>query len=194
VLPKRKGRVGLMALFLSMLNVLAFPWHLWPLVAHPGGGGGGAVINSEEFLKFYICYLTSRRGCLRSGKSQQSDVASQARRYQPWAWRCLYWRDTTLFWHPQGSPFRLLQDASLMYYDIIFGRLTTVDQEITARYISLLNRADPDMLQFMQYDINQCDASKGETYKLAKEFGQNLIDNTREVIGKPPMYKDVALH
>jgi len=28
----------------------------------------------------------------------------------------------------------------------------------------------------------------------SKEFGQKLIDNTREVIGKPPMYKDGALH
>ena len=86
------------------------------------------------------------------------------------------------------------QDTLLMYYDIIFGRLITVDREITARCIALLNRADPDMLQFMQYNINQCDASKGETYRLAKEFGQKLIDNTREVIGKPPMYKDGTLY
>ena len=69
-----------------------------------------------------------------------------------------------------------------MYYAIIFGWLTTLDREITARCIALLNRADPDMLQFMQYNINQCDTSKGETYRLAKEFGQKLIDNTREVI------------
>jgi fatty acid synthase subunit alpha, fungi type len=39
-----------------------------------------------------------------------------------------------------------------------------------------------------------CDALKGETYRLAKEFGQKLINNTREVIGKPPMYKDGALY
>jgi fatty acid synthase subunit alpha, fungi type len=84
------------------------------------------------------------------------------------------------------------QDALLMYYDSIFGRLTTVDREITARCIALLNRADPDMLQFMQYNINHCDASKGETYRLAKEFGQKLIDNTREVVGKPPVCKDGA--
>ena len=81
-----------------------------------------------------------------------------------------------------------------MYYDIISGQLTTVDREITMRCIALLNQADPDMLQFMQYNINQCNASKGETYRLAKEFGQKLIDNTREVIRKPPMYKDGALH
>ena len=49
-----------------------------------------------------------------------------------------------------------------MYYDIIFGRLTTVDREITARCIAFLNRADPDMLQFMQYNIDQCDALKGD--------------------------------
>ena len=50
-------------------------------------------------------------------------------------------------------------------------------------HVALLNRADSDMLQFMQYNINQCDASKGETYRLAKEFGQKLIDNTKEVFG-----------
>ena len=34
LLPKRKGRVGLMVLFLSMRSVLAFPWHLRALVVH----------------------------------------------------------------------------------------------------------------------------------------------------------------
>jgi fatty acid synthase subunit alpha len=82
------------------------------------------------------------------------------------------------------------QDALVMFYDIIFGRLTTVDREITARCIALLYRADPELLTYMQYNIDQCDASKGETYKLAKQFGQQLIDNTREVIGQPPVYKD----
>ena len=86
------------------------------------------------------------------------------------------------------------QDTLLIYYDIIFGWLTTLDREITAHCIALLNWADPDMLQFMQYNINQCDASKRETYRLANEFGQKLIDNTRGVIGKPPMYKDGMLY
>ena len=79
---------------------------------------------------------------------------------------------------------------------IIFGQPTTVNWEITTCCIALLIWADPDMLQFMQYHINQCDALKGETYRQAKEFGQKLpvIDNTREVIGKPLMYKDGVLH
>ena len=46
------------------------------------------------------------------------------------------------------------QDALIVYYDIIFGRLTTVDCKITARCIVLLNRADPDLLTYMQYNIN----------------------------------------
>jgi len=94
-------------------------------------------------------------------------------------------RHFDLFWN------WVRQDALLMYYDIISGRLTTVDCDITARCISLLNRIDPDMLQYHIYKRNP---SEEETYKLAKEFGQQLTDNTREVIGKPPLCKDGEFH
>ncbi|KAG1761974.1 hypothetical protein EDD22DRAFT_953541 [Suillus occidentalis] len=83
------------------------------------------------------------------------------------------------------------QDTLLMYYDIIHGRLTTVDRELTARCIALLNRADPKLLTYMQYNIDRCDASKRDIYVLAKQFGQQLIDNTKEVIDQPPVYKTV---
>jgi fatty acid synthase subunit alpha len=49
-----------------------------------------------------------------------------------------------------------------MYYNITFGRITTVDREITVCCIALLNRADPDMLKYMQYNIDQHSPSKGE--------------------------------
>ena len=77
-----------------------------------------------------------------------------------------------------------------MFYDIIFGRLTTVDREITARCIRLLNCADPEFITHMQYYIDKCDPTRGENYRLAKQFGQQLIDNCREVVGKPPLYRD----
>ena len=48
----------------------------------------------------------------------------------------------------------------------------------------------PELLTYMQYNINRCDASKGQTYQLAKQFGQQLIEHTREVIGQPPVYKN----
>ena len=178
-----------------------------------GGGGGGATINSEEFLKFqadqhkfaaqhvelYMRYLgrDSRAGEVAFDTEKASNLALQAkldsinREHGDAYIEGIQPRfDVLKARHFDSSWNWVRQDALLMYYDIIFGRLTTVDREITARCIALLNRADPDMLQFMQYHIDQCDPSKGETYRLAKEFGQKLIDNTREVVGKPPMYKD----
>jgi hypothetical protein len=80
-----------------------------------------------------------------------------------------------------------------MFYDIIFGRLTTVDREITARCIAIMNRADPMLLRYMQFHIDHVDPDRGETYRLAKEFGQQLIDNCKEVVGQNPLYKDGQL-
>lgn len=178
-----------------------------------GGGGGGATINSEEFLKFqveqerfaaqnielYMRYLKrdSRSGEIAFDKEKANTAVLQAKLdsiakehgdtyiegIQPVF-------DPLKARHFDSSWNWVRQDALVMYYDIIFGRLTTVDREITARCINLLNRADPSLLTYMQYNIDQCDSSKGETYQLAKTFGQQLIENTREVIGKPPMYKD----
>jgi fatty acid synthase subunit alpha, fungi type len=82
------------------------------------------------------------------------------------------------------------QDALLMFYDILFGWLTTVDREITARCIALMNRADPDLIKFMEFMVNRCDPSKGETYATAKKLGQELLDNCHGVVGQPPLYKD----
>jgi fatty acid synthase subunit beta len=55
-----------------------------------------------------------------------------------------------------------------------------------------MNRADSEVLAYMQYNIYHCVFIKGETYKLAKQFGLQLIDNTRAVLGQPPVYKDGA--
>ena len=178
-----------------------------------GGGVGGAVINSEEFLKFkteqdrfvaqhielYMRYLNrdSRAGEIAHDKEKAISAQLQARLdsiarehgdmyidgIQP-AFDPLKAR------HFDSSWNWVRQDALLMYYDIIHGRLTTVDRELTARCIALLNRADPELLTYMQYHIDRCDPRKGDTYVLAKQFGQQLIDNTREVLGQPPVYKD----
>ena len=181
LLPKQKGRVGLMALFPSMLSVLASPWHLLALEVHPEVEGAvpSSIVRNFSSSAEVCCsacrtlhalpqmQLMGMRGCLQSGKSHLSGVASQAWQYQLQAWQCL---NTTSIWHPQSSPSWnwVRQDTLLMYYDIIFGRLTTIDQEITASCIALLNWTDPNMFQFMQYNINQCDASKGEAYRLVK--------------------------
>ncbi|PWY96794.1 fatty acid synthase alpha subunit FasA [Aspergillus sclerotioniger CBS 115572] len=85
------------------------------------------------------------------------------------------------------------QDALSMYYDIIFGRLKVVDREIVSQCIRIMNRSNPLLLEFMQYHIDNCPTDRGETYQLAKELGQQLIENCNEVLDVAPVYKDVAV-
>ncbi|KAG8968299.1 3-oxoacyl-[acyl-carrier-protein] synthase [Tulasnella sp. 419] len=179
------------------------------------GGGGGAVMNSEEFLKFqaqqhefaqqqielHSRYLgkDTRAGHRLYDEEKLNSLTLQSRLddiakehgdtyidgikpiFEPLKAR-----------HFDSSWNWVRQDALIMYYDIIFGRLTVVDREITSRCIAIMNRADPSLIEYMQYHMDHCLPNKGETYELAKEFGQQLINNCREALNKPPLYKDVT--
>ncbi|KOS21662.1 Fatty acid synthase subunit alpha [Escovopsis weberi] len=85
------------------------------------------------------------------------------------------------------------QDALSMYYDIIFGRLQTVDREIVSQCIRIMNKSNPKLLDFMQYHIDNCPTERGETYQLAKALGLQLIENCQDVLQVAPVYKDVAV-
>ncbi|KAK5998240.1 Fatty acid synthase subunit alpha [Cladobotryum mycophilum] len=85
------------------------------------------------------------------------------------------------------------QDALSMYYDIIFGRLQTVDREIVSQCIRIMNKSNPKLLEFMQYHIDNCPTERGETYQLAKTLGLQLIENIEQVLKVAPVYKDVAV-
>jgi fatty acid synthase subunit alpha len=76
-----------------------------------------------------------------------------------------------------------------MFYDILSSRLTTVNCEITARCVAIMNRADPHLIKFMEFMVNRCDPAKGETYATAKKLGQELLDNCRGIVGQPLLYK-----
>lgn len=84
------------------------------------------------------------------------------------------------------------QDVLLMYYDIIFGQLTSVDRETINQCIQLMNRASPSLIEFMQYHVDHVPEYKGETYQLARRLGQQLIDNCKQVLDQDPVYKDVS--
>lgn len=84
------------------------------------------------------------------------------------------------------------QDALAMYFDIIFGKLKSVDRETVTACIQIMNRANPTLIEFMQYHIDHTPTGRGETYDLARRLGQQLIDNCREVLGHAPVYKDVS--
>jgi len=83
------------------------------------------------------------------------------------------------------------QDALCMWMDILFGRLTTVDRDITARCLVIMNRADPGLIDYMQYTIDTA-PDKDENYIRAKQFAKDLLDNCREMIGQAPLYKDIT--
>ncbi|KAM0810523.1 putative Fatty acid synthase subunit alpha [Seiridium cardinale] len=85
------------------------------------------------------------------------------------------------------------QDALSMYYDVIFGRLQVVDREIVSQCIRIMTKSNPLLLEFMQYHIDNCPTERGETYKLAKSLGEQLIENCKEVLDVAPVYKDVAV-
>ena len=145
-----------------------------------GGGGGGAVMNSEEFLKFqaeqyrfasqrielYSRYLKkdSCAGDLKYDTEEANSLALQGRLDAISREHGDFYIDGIL---PAFNALKVCrfdpswnwarQDALLMWYDIINGKLTSVDCEITARRIDILNSADPDLYQFMQYSVNACD-------------------------------------
>ncbi|MBE3046797.1 hypothetical protein IMZ48_30570, partial [Candidatus Bathyarchaeota archaeon] len=57
--------------------------------------------------------------------------------------------------------------------------------------IRIMNRSNPKLLDFMQYHINNCPTERGETYRLAKQLGEQLIQNCKDVLEVAPVHKDV---
>ncbi|KAI1340429.1 fatty acid synthase subunit alpha [Xylariaceae sp. FL0016] len=85
------------------------------------------------------------------------------------------------------------QDALSMFYDVIFGRLRTVDRDIVSQCIRIMTKSNPLLIEFMQYHIDNCPTERGETYELVKMLGQQLIENCKDVLDVAPVYKDVAV-
>jgi len=181
-----------------------------------GGGGGGMMMDPaaldaltkdqralfKQQLELFARYLKMD---LRSGDkafigSQQSQQALQA---QLDLWNIEHGEFYASGIEPVFSSLKARvydsswnwarQDALTMYYDIIFGRLQAIDREIVSQCIRIMNRSNPTLLEFMQYHMDNCPTERGETYQLAKELGQQLIENCREVLDSPPAYKDVSV-
>lgn len=188
-----------------------------PVAGGDGGGSGGGMMMDpaaidaltkdqralfKQQLELFARYLKMD---LRAGEkafigSQQSSQALQA---QLDLWNTEHGEFYAAGIEPVFSSLKARvydsswnwarQDALTMYYDIIFGRLKAVDREIVSQCIRIMNRSNPTLLDFMQYHIDNCPTERGETYQLAKELGQQLIENCREVLGVAPCYKDVSV-
>ncbi|ODV91401.1 hypothetical protein CANCADRAFT_32052 [Tortispora caseinolytica NRRL Y-17796] len=84
------------------------------------------------------------------------------------------------------------QQVLLMYFDIIFGKLSSVDRDIVSQCISIMNRSSPILIEFMQYHIDHCPEDRSEAYALVKRLGQELLNNCKESLSADPVYKNVA--
>ncbi|KFY59715.1 hypothetical protein V497_04118 [Pseudogymnoascus sp. VKM F-4516 (FW-969)] len=187
-----------------------------PVAAAGGGGGGGMMMDPaaidaltkdqralfKQQLELFARYLKIdlRAGDKSFVGAQKSEAALQS---QLDLWNVEHGEAYAAGIEPVFTSLKARvydsswnwarQDALLMFYDIIFGRLKAVDREIVSQCIRIMNRANPTLIEFMQYHIDHCPAERGETYQLAKELGQQLIENCKDVIGTPPMYKDVSI-
>ncbi|KAG1088266.1 hypothetical protein G6F42_020331 [Rhizopus arrhizus] len=186
--------------------------------AAAGGAGGGAavaVINSEEFdamkakqdaliyqqLNLYAKYLQKD---LREGakKYEQEKTTTAKLQAELDLWLAEHGDIYADGIKPSFTPLKARkydsywnwsrQDALEMWYDIIFGKLAIVDREVTAKCLRIMNRAYPQLIDYMRYNVENCAGDKGETYRLAKEFGQALIENCVDVLAESPVYKDVG--
>ncbi|KAI8987783.1 fatty acid synthase [Mycotypha africana] len=84
------------------------------------------------------------------------------------------------------------QDALELWYDLVFDKLAVVDREVTAKCISIMNRAHPKMIDFIRYKIENSAGDKSKTYDIAKDFCQALIEQCAEVLLEKPRFKGVA--
>ncbi|KAH7078051.1 hypothetical protein BKA63DRAFT_509654 [Paraphoma chrysanthemicola] len=184
--------------------------------ADAGGAGGGMMMDPaaidaltkdqrqlfKQQLELFARYLKLdlRAGDTAFVNGQKAQSALQA---QLDLWTTEHGEFYASGIEPQFTPLKARvydsswnwarQDALSMYYDIIFGKLKAVDREIVSRCIAIMNRSNPLLLDFMQYHMDHCPTERGETYELAKELGQQLIDNCKDVLNEAPVYKDVAV-
>ncbi|KAI0132603.1 fatty acid synthase subunit alpha [Xylariales sp. AK1849] len=185
--------------------------------AGPAAGGGGGMMMDpaaidaltkdqralfKQQLELLARYLKMdlRAGDKAAQASQQSQQVLQA---QIDLWSAEHGDFYAAGIEPVFSPLKARtydsswnwarQDALSMYYDVIFGRLKAVDREIVSRCIRIMSKSNPLLLEFMQYHIDNCPTERGETYKLAKSLGEQLIENCKDVLNVSPVYKDVAV-
>ncbi|KNC31770.1 hypothetical protein FF38_08275, partial [Lucilia cuprina] len=76
------------------------------------------------------------------------------------------------------------QDCMRMFFDIVWGRLSNVDREVVSRCISIMNRANPVLIDLMVYYIEHVPTHRGETFQLAKDLATQLLENFAEGMEK----------
>lgn len=87
------------------------------------------------------------------------------------------------------------QHALQLYYDMVFGKISTVDRELMNQCIHLMNRADDSeyFIAFMEYYLSHSPDAKSENFAHAKELSKVLLENCKEAVNADPVYKNCKL-
>ncbi len=87
------------------------------------------------------------------------------------------------------------QDVLELYYDFVFGRLTSVDRDLMNRCVHLMNRTEDveSIVQLLEFYVNNCDEKMGENYERVKLLGRVLIENCQAALESNPVYKNCTI-
>ncbi|KAI9179811.1 fatty acid synthase alpha subunit Lsd1, partial [Blastocladiella emersonii ATCC 22665] len=89
------------------------------------------------------------------------------------------------------------QHVLSLFFDIIFGRLRDVDRALIAQCLHVMNRADPAVIEFMEYWLDHhlpffVDVDD-QKYDLVRRLGRELVNNCKEAAGVDSVYKYVEV-
>ncbi|KAF7292917.1 Fatty acid synthase subunit alpha [Mycena indigotica] len=169
--------------FVDRLPVTSFYWKLWygddavlpQIDIHETSHGPEVTIKSAAVEQF--CAIVGDQ-CESFSTIRNEEVTAPMDFAIVTGWQVCY--------HEVNFPAFI--DGDLLRLVHLSNGFRMLDGEKPFALEMLMNRADAEVLAYMQYNIGQMDPTKGETYALAKKPGQQLIDNVREVIGEDPFY------
>ncbi|KAI8919392.1 fatty acid synthase [Powellomyces hirtus] len=180
-----------------------------------GGGGSVVTINSEDFDKHKLALdLMVRQQLETFAKYLDIDLLAEARGAEAEKGAKAALQREVDNWIAEHGDFyaegiqptfdRLKarafdshwnwarQDALQLYYDMIFGKISSVDRELMNQCVHLMNRADDteSLITFMEYYLENCPEAKGDNFARAKELSKVLLENCREALAVDPVYKN----
>lgn len=82
------------------------------------------------------------------------------------------------------------QDALALCYDVICGRVSVDDEQLTGQLYEIANRSSPTLKQLVQHLIDRWATEGGEKYRLAKLLSTRLLEMCTSTSVAPPRFKN----
>jgi hypothetical protein len=81
------------------------------------------------------------------------------------------------------------QEVFFLFQDIVLGKITDVDRNVTARCISIINRATDDVLAAIQFLCGTLQNRSGTRFEIWRRLGNILIENCRQSLNEKAICK-----